>query len=69
MTTTLKGAGMTPTKLIAYHGDPNLKAEIMAKIAAHRLADEIAKSPYVRTNDYTIVIELLEAAAPEEAAA
>ena len=36
--------------LVAYHGKPELKDETMAMIAAHRLADELAKGAYVRRN-------------------
>ena len=39
--------------LVAYHGDVELKAKLMGKIEAHRLADELAKGAYVRTNGKT----------------
>lgn len=42
-----------PDTLIAYHGNHELKTQVMAKIAAHRLADRIAKGAYVRKNGRT----------------
>jgi uncharacterized protein YdbL (DUF1318 family) len=35
----------------AYHNDPALKERVMAKIAAHREADRIAKGAYVRRSN------------------
>jgi hypothetical protein len=43
----------TTEKLIAYHGNPLIKEQTMAKIAAHRAADRIAKGAYVRKNGTT----------------
>lgn len=39
--------------MIAYLGDPNLKAQTLAMIEAHRQADELAKGAYVKTNGKT----------------
>jgi hypothetical protein len=41
------------TTLTAYHGNVELKAQVIAKIAAHRLADRIAKGAYVRNGGRT----------------
>ena len=38
----------TTTTLRAYHGKPELKADVMAQIAAHREADEIAQGNYYK---------------------
>ena len=34
--------------LIAYHNDPQIKADILAQLAAHRAADELVKGQYWR---------------------
>lgn len=34
------------TDLIAYHNDPQIKADILAQLAAHRAADELVKGQY-----------------------
>lgn len=44
---------MTTETQVAYHGRRALKVEVMAKIAAHRAADRIAKGAYVRKNGMT----------------
>ena len=36
------------TDLIAYHNDPQIKADILAQLAAHRAADELVKGQYWR---------------------
>jgi len=37
---------MSDTKLIAYHGDPELKAQTIAQMKQHRIADTIIKGHY-----------------------
>jgi hypothetical protein len=34
------------TKLLAFHGDPKIKRRYLARVRAHRLADEIVKGRY-----------------------
>lgn len=41
---------MPDKTLIAYHGNPQLKAKILAQITAHREADEILQGAYYRTD-------------------
>lgn len=43
---------MSEVALIAYHGDPKIKAKYLRRVRAHRKADELANK----------LIELLEAA-------
>ena len=37
---------MTVTKLLAYHGDPKIKRKYLARVRAHRKADELVKGRY-----------------------
>jgi hypothetical protein len=36
----------TTTKLVAYHGDPAIKAQYLERVRAHRAADELVKGQY-----------------------